>query len=83
MSMLDAHWPHRDHWLTRVAKLDAAVPGKYCWAGLAALALYGPDEYDREQEGVRCADDCKAESLEEGSCYCGKFCEGHLRNGDE
>lgn len=78
----EERWPHRDHWMTRVAILDKSVPDKYCWTGLATLALYGVEE-DREtqNEGIRCAESCRLESANPDyghSCYCGKFKNGAL-----
>lgn len=75
---LDQRTSRRLDWVHR---LDAAVPEKYCWAGLARLALFGggpnddPETRKEECRGVEC---CRKESERSGSCYCGKWENGRV-----
>ncbi|SFU39747.1 hypothetical protein SAMN05421543_101457 [Alicyclobacillus macrosporangiidus] len=65
---MDARIERRLHWVHR---LDAAVPSRYCWAGLRAWALR-----ETGKNAARCGDYCWNESRIVGACYCGKFMAG-------
>jgi len=69
-------WTARQlHHLARVGRLDRRHPGRFCWAELAILAVYGPRDqgpHALHRAQARAAT-CQAESREDGWCYCGAW----------
>jgi hypothetical protein len=68
------------HHVARMERLDARHPGRFCWAELAILAVYGPRDQGpkalhRAQASVA---ECRLDSLDDdwGYCYCGAWHRG-------
>ena len=72
------------HHLARMERLEARHPGRFCWADLALLAVYGPKDqgpHALHRAQARTAQ-CRADSLPDDWCYCGAWHRGRFGAGE-
>lgn len=59
--------------LALASRLHEAFPARYCWADCVA---YSVSSYRANPLKIDGCKGCKAESIEQGACYCGAWCNG-------
>ena len=59
--------------LAVASRLHDAFPARYCWADCVAYSVSSERVSPFRIDGCQ---GCKAESIEQGACYCGAWCNG-------
>jgi len=79
MSPVTGWTPRQLHHLNRVGRLDRRHPGRFCWAELAIVAVYGPKAAGLHplHHAAASVAACRADSLTDMQyCYCGAWHRG-------